>query len=235
MLGEVASTTPVVLLQVGYAVALALFLLSNRTTNRRQIMRIPRTFDARLRLARVMRAVYDRVGHYLFALTIIYSGVAVISGAALALLGLPNAAMWGIVMGIAAFIPFIGSPIVVAMVAVAAAFTFDDWERMVAAPAALVIIHVIESQFITPAIVGKRCALNTVAVFVGIAFLGWMWGAIGALVAVPFLILIVTIAEQLPSLRWLAVLLADNSAGLPPPTPQEVRRRSRKKVPAARR
>jgi hypothetical protein len=37
-----------------------------------------------------------------------------------------------------------------------------------------------------------------------------MWGAIGAIVAVPLLILISTIAAHLPSLRWLEVLLADD-------------------------
>ena len=55
----------------------------------------------------------------------------------------------------------------------------------------------------------RRCALNTVAVFVSIALLGWMWVAVGAVVAVPLLILLSTIAAHLPSLRWLEVLLSD--------------------------
>jgi predicted PurR-regulated permease PerM len=231
LLGELASTTPVVVLQLAYAIGLALFLLSNRNTSRRQVLRIPRDFAARIRLARVMRAVYDRVGQYLFALFLIYAGVAAVSAAALAVIGLPDAVMWGATMGLAAFIPFIGSPIVIALVTAVAAFSFDDWERTVAAPVALIVIHVLESQFITPAVVGKRLSLNTVAVFVAIALLGWMWGAIGALVAVPLLILLVTVAEQLRSMRWLAILLAD---GVAPPTPQEERRRSRKKRPPAR-
>ncbi|HYC66274.1 MAG TPA: AI-2E family transporter, partial [Reyranellaceae bacterium] len=169
LLGELASATPVVVLQVAYAIGLAFFLLSHRHVNRRQVLRIAPTFDARLKLARVMRAVYDRVGHYLFALTLIYFGVAVISAAALAVIGVPNAAIWGALLGLASFIPFAGAPLVVILVAVVAVFTFDDWQRIVAAPAALIVIHVIESQFVTPAVVGKRCAINTVAVFVGIA------------------------------------------------------------------
>jgi predicted PurR-regulated permease PerM len=231
LLGELASTTPIVVLQLGYGMGLALFLLSHRHTTWRQLIRIPRSFGARIRLARVMRAVYDRVGHYLFALFIIYAGVAVISASILAVIGFPDAVMWGAVLGLASFIPFIGAPIVIALVAAVAAFSFDDWERMLAAPIALVVIHVLESQFITPAIVGRRLSLNTIGVFVSIALLGWMWGAVGALVAVPLLILIVTIAEQLPSLRWLAILLAD---GVAPPTPQEERRRARMKRPPAR-
>ena len=72
------------------------------------------------------------------------------------------------------------------------------------------MIHILESQFITPLFVSRRCALNTVAVFVTIALLGWMWGAIGAIVAVPLLILLSTIAAHLPSLRWLDLLLSDD-------------------------
>jgi hypothetical protein len=100
--------------------------------------------------------------------------------------------------------------VVIALVALACLLTFEDWLRIVAAPAILILIHFAESQFVTPAFVSRRCALNTVAVFVTIALLGWMWGAIGAIVAVPLLILLSTIAAHLPSLRWLEVLLSDD-------------------------
>jgi hypothetical protein len=96
------------------------------------------------------------------------------------------------------------------LVALVALISFDDWLRIVGAPLALLLIHFAESQFITPAFVSRRCALNTVAVFVTIALLGWMWGAIGAIVAVPLLILLSTVAAHLPSLRWLEVMLSDD-------------------------
>jgi predicted PurR-regulated permease PerM len=136
--------------------------------------------------------------------------VAVVAAGALALLGFPNAIMWGIVMGLASFVPFVGAPLTIGLVALIALISFDDWLRILGAPLALLVIHFAESQFITPAFVSRRCALNTVAVFVTIALLGWMWGAIGAIVAVPLLILLSTIAAHLPSLRWLDVLLADD-------------------------
>src|SRR5262249_28164810 len=129
---------------------------------------------------------------------------------ALALLGFPNPMVWGAVMGIASFVPFVGPPIVIGVVALVGMITFDDWYLIVAAPAALLVIHFTESQLVTPAFVSRRCALNTVAVFATIALLGWMWGAIGAIVAVPLLILLSTIAGNMPSLRWLEVMLADD-------------------------
>jgi len=143
-------------------------------------------------------------------LAAIYSAVAVLATVALALLGMPNAIMWGAFMGLASFVPFVGPPVVIGLVAVVGLLTFDDWPRVVAAPALLTVIHFAESQLVTPTLVSRRCALNTVAVFVTIGLLGWMWGPVGAIVAVPLLILVSTIAAHLPGLRWLEVLLADD-------------------------
>jgi predicted PurR-regulated permease PerM len=210
LLGQLASTTPVVILQIAYAGVLAFMLLAHRNGHRRQILRVPASFETRVRLARMMRDINERVGHYLFSLAVIYLAVAVLATASLALLSLPNAMMWGVLLGVASFVPFVGPPVVIALVALAGLLTFEDWPSIVAAPATLTLIHFAESQFVTPFFVSRRCALNTVAVFVTIALLGWMWGAIGAIVAVPLLILLSTIAAHLPSLRWLEVMLSDD-------------------------
>jgi predicted PurR-regulated permease PerM len=209
VLTQIATTTPGVLLQVGYAGVLAFMLLAHRNTHRRQILRIPANFHTRVRLARIMRDINERVGHYLFSLCVVYAGVAAVATAALAMLDFPNAIVWGALMGVASFVPFIGPVVMVTVVSLVALLTFDDWLRIVAAPASLLAIHLVESQFVTPMFLSRRCALNAVAVFTAIALLGWMWGAIGAIVAVPLLILLSTVAAHLPSLRWLEVLLAD--------------------------
>jgi predicted PurR-regulated permease PerM len=248
LLGQLASTTPGVILQIAYAGVLAFMLLAHRNSHRRQILRIPASFETRVRLARVMRDINERVGHYLFSLAVIYFAVAVLATTALALLGLPNAMMWGVLLGIASFVPFIGPPVVIGLVALASLLTFEDWPRIVAVPAILTAIHFAESQFVTPAFVSRRCALNTVAVFATIACLGWMWGAIGAIVAVPLLILLSTIAAHLPSLRWLEVLLSDDrpvsprvsklpplaSRGYQPAKPAASRRQPRRRLVEAK-
>jgi predicted PurR-regulated permease PerM len=234
LIAEVMSTTPVVLLQIGYAAVLAFMLLAHRNDHKRQILKVPLNFHTRVRMARVMRDINDRVGTYLFALVVIYSLVALASTIVLALLGFPNPLLWGVLMGLASFVPFVGPPVAIGLVAFVALLTYEDWVHMVAAPLVLAAIHFVESQLITPAFVSRRCALNTVAVFAGVAFLGWMWGAIGAIVAVPLLILVSTVAAHLPSLRWLEVLLSEDRPvserlAVKPPlastTPVQVRRR----------
>ncbi len=234
LLSELMSTTPAVLLQIGYAAVLSFMILAHRNDHKRQILRVPINFTTRVRIARVMRDINDRVGTYLFALVVIYSLVAVVSTIVLALLGFPNPILWGVLVGLASFVPFVGPPVAIGLVAFVALLTYDDWVHMLAAPAILAAIHFVVSQLITPTFVSRRCALNTVAVFAGVAFLGWMWGAVGAIVAVPLLILISTVAAHLPSLRWLEVLLSEDRPvserlAVKPPlasvTPIQVRRR----------
>ena len=234
LLGEIASTTPALLLQIGYAVVLAFMLLAHRNDHRRQMLRVPLNFHTRVRMARIMRDINGRVGSYLFALVVIYSAVAALSTILLALLGFPNPLLWGVLMGLASFVPFIGPPVAIGLIALVALLTYDDWWLMLAAPVVLAAIHFVESQFITPIFVSRRCALNTVAVFAGVALLGWMWGAVGAIVAVPLLILVSTVAAHLPSLRWLEVMLSEDRPvserlAIKPPlasvTPLQVRRR----------
>lgn len=234
LISEMMSTTPALLLQIGYAAVLAFMLLAHRNDHKRQILRVPLNFHTRVRMARVMRDINDRVGTYLFALVVIYSLVALASTIVLALLGFPNPLLWGVLMGLASFVPFVGPPVAIGLVAFVALLTYEDWMHMVAAPLVLAVIHFVESQLVTPTFVSRRCALNTVAVFAGVAFLGWMWGAVGAIVAVPLLILISTVAAHLPSLRWLEVLLSEDRPvserlAVKPPlasvTPIQVRRR----------
>ncbi len=234
LLSEVVSTTPALLLQIGYAAVLSFMLLAHRNGHKRQILRVAINFSTRVRLARVMRDINERVGNYLFALAVIYSLVAIASTIVLALLGFPNPILWGVLMGLASFVPFIGPPVAIGLVALVALITYEDWLNMLAAPLALAAIHFAESQLITPTFVSRRCALNTVAVFAGVALLGWMWGAVGAIVAVPLLILVSTVAAHLPSLRWLEVLLSEDRPvserlAVKPPlasvTPIQVRRR----------
>lgn len=210
LLSDIVSTTPGIMLQLFYASVLAFLLLSHRNAARRQIMRIPASFPTRVRFARVMRDINERVGHYLFSLVVIYAGVAALATTALALLGFPNAIVWGVLMGIAGFVPFIGPAVTITVVAAVALLSFEDWPRIIGAPGLLLAIHLVEANLVTPVFVSRRCALNTVAVFATIALLGWMWGAVGAIVAVPLLILVSTIAAHLPSMRWLEVLLADD-------------------------
>jgi predicted PurR-regulated permease PerM len=58
----------------------------------------------------------------------------------------------------------------------------------VIAPLAFLAIVTLEGQFLTPMLMARKLELNPFAVFLAIAFCAWMWGPLGAFLAVPLLI-----------------------------------------------
>ena len=68
----------------------------------------------------------------------------------------------------------------------------------------VVVFNMIESQAVTPMVVGARSRIAPIAVFAGIAFGAWLWGAAGALVATPTLIVAVAFVRRLNAAAPLA-------------------------------
>ncbi|HUL37067.1 MAG TPA: AI-2E family transporter, partial [Thermodesulfobacteriota bacterium] len=112
-------------------------------------------------------------------------GIAV--GIGMFLIGMPNPVLWGVMAGCLVFLPYLGPLIGITIVTVVAFLTFDAIGRILLAPAIYIALETIQGQVITPMVVGLRFALNPVAIFIWIIFWGWLWGVIGALLAVPML------------------------------------------------
>ncbi|WP_442985401.1 AI-2E family transporter [Sedimenticola sp.] len=72
--------------------------------------------------------------------------------------------------------------------------------------ASFIGLTIIEGQIVTPLILGKRLALNPLVVFLSVVFLFWLWGVLGALMAVPMLITLKLIGDQVESLRPISVI-----------------------------
>jgi predicted PurR-regulated permease PerM len=66
----------------------------------------------------------------------------------------------------------------------------------------------IEGQFVTPLVVGRRLEMNAVVVFLSIAFWGWLWGIVGALIAVPLLVTLKVFSDHVEGLGPLGQFLA---------------------------
>ncbi|MEO8243757.1 MAG: AI-2E family transporter, partial [bacterium] len=80
----------------------------------------------------------------------------------------------------------------------------------------------VEGQFLTPIILGRQLELNTVAVFVTVVFWDWLWGVAGALIAVPFLVCLKVVCDNVPSLATLGSFLGAAVLTDPAPEPQVV-------------
>lgn len=98
-----------------------------------------------------------------------------------------NAALWGALVILLEFIPYLGALTMVAILGAAALATFPDVWHALLVPATFLAINLVQANLVSPILLGARLALNPVALFVSLAFWFWIWGIPGAFIAVPLL------------------------------------------------
>ena len=200
------------LLSAGTTIAitfvLSLFLLASGTMFYEKIIQ---SFARMSEKKRALRVVYDverEISRYLLTVTLINFGL----GAAIALglwaIGMPNPFVWGVAAALLNFLPYVGAAFTILLVAAISIITFDSLSYALVAPAFVVVCNIIEGQLITPLIVGRRLEINAVAIFIAVAFWSWLWGFVGALIAVPILVVIKVFCDHFESLRHVGNFLA---------------------------
>ena len=173
-----------------------------------------RSFDRMADKKRALRTAYDiqrEVSRYLLTITIINAGLGVAVGTGLYFLGMPEPHIWGVIAAVANFIPYIGAVLGMAAAGMVAVVTFDTLGAALLIPGFYFLCTFLEGQFITPLVVGKRLQINAVVIFVSVAFWAWLWGLVGALLAVPILVIIKTLCSHYPNLNTIADFLSDEA------------------------
>ncbi len=125
---------------------------------------------------------------------------------------MPNPVLWGILATALNFIPYAGAIAGTGFAGIMAILSFPTLGSALIAPAAYLICTVIEGQLITPALVGNRLQINSVSVFLAVAFWGWLWGFAGILIAVPMLIVLKVFALHVGGLGGLHEFLSPRNS-----------------------
>nr|WP_249797675.1 AI-2E family transporter [Bradyrhizobium sp. 199] len=179
-----------------FFVTLILFIASWRDLRRAMIMTFS-NHDARLRALRILNEIEVHLGNYLLMVTVINIGVGVATGIICALTGMPNPAGLGALAATLNFIPIIGPVAMFAVLVVVGLVAFPTLSGGLMAALAFGGLTFLEGHFITPTIIGRRLALNALAVLLALAFWTWMWGPMGAFLSSPLLIVALILKEHL--------------------------------------
>jgi len=175
---------------------LVLFVASWRDLRRALIMNFGDR-DARLRTLRILNEIETHLGNYLLTVTLINTGVGIATGIVCAIAHMPNPAGLGALAATLNFIPIIGPVAMFAVLAGVGIIALPTLGAGLVAPMAFVGIAFLEGHFVTPTIIGRRLALNALAVFLGLAFWTWLWGPMGAFLSSPLLIVALILKEHL--------------------------------------
>ncbi len=194
---------------------LSLFLLASGTMFYEKIVQ---SFSRLTDKKRALRVVYDverEISRYLLTVSLINVGLGTVIGIGLWFIGMPTPFLWGVMAALLNFLPYIGALATVVVVAVISIVTFDTLGYALIAPAFVVTCNALEGQIVTPLIVGRRLELNAVAIFIAVAFWSWLWGFIGALIAVPLLVVMKVFCDHFERLQPLGNFLAAQQVAPP--------------------
>ena len=155
---------------------------------------------ARLRMLRILNDVEHNLTSYLSLVTVINFFVGIMAFAVAYAVGLPSPLVWGVLGFLFNFVPYLGALMMEVVLLAVGLVTFPTLGQAVLAPLLYLACTTLEGHFITPAVMGKHLLLNPLTVFLALVFWTWLWGPIGALLAVPILIVtMVTISHLFPS------------------------------------
>ena len=126
---------------------------------------------------------------------------------------MPSPILWGSLVALFEFIPYLGAIVITGILAIAAITTFDTVGHALMVPAAFLAINVIQANFVSPVLMGHRLALNPVALLVGLTFWFWIWGIPGAFIAVPLLASFKIFCDHVESLAALGEFLGMRDEG----------------------
>jgi predicted PurR-regulated permease PerM len=169
------------------------FLLVQGDQLGRNLVSLGRTREARRRISNLLRGIHQQISTYLTTVTLINLGLGIVVAVVLYLLGVPHPHLWGMLAGVLNFAPYIGAALNAFVLTVVGIMTFESLGEALLVPGAYLALTALEGMVVTPMILGRRVLLSSLWVFLAVVFWGWMWGAIGALMAVPLTVSLMVI------------------------------------------
>ncbi|MEH6689970.1 MAG: AI-2E family transporter [Pseudorhizobium pelagicum] len=191
-----ASLTPAIIQAMIFFAALLLFLYGRVRLRRTIIMAFPRRRQ-RLIAIRVLNAMEEVLGYYFATASLLYLALGISMTLIAYVGGLGSPVMWGIFAFLSSFIPYLGITLMTASVALGGVLTHESLILALAPAAVFFTVHLMMENLVFPAIMGRQWEINPFIVFIAIIFWTWMWGAVGAMLALPLSLIAMTIVNEL--------------------------------------
>ena len=189
---------------------LAYFLLVADDLFKRKLVRhASATLAGKKITVTVLEAIGRQIESCLLVQIFTSAVVGVVTALALWILGLENAAVWGITAGVLNSVPYFGPFIVTCGLGVLAFMQFGNFSAVASIAGVALLITTLEGWFLTPMLLGRAAQMNRVAIFAGLLFWTWMWGVWGTLLAVPMMMVAKAICDHVEDFAPVADFLGE--------------------------
>jgi len=198
----------------GIVFVVAVFILLQRADLRDRLVRL---FGAR-DLHRTMMALDDaghRLSRYFLTQLALNTAFGLLIGVGLAVIGVPNPVLWGIVALLMRFVPYIGAFLSAGLPLALAAAADPGWTMVAWTAVLFAVCDIVMGQVVEPIVYGHSTGLSPVSVVVAAIFWGWLWGPIGLILSMPLTLCLVVLGRHVGRLEFLDVLFGDQPALTP--------------------
>lgn len=184
------------------------FLLAGGDLFLQKLIKVLPHFGDKVKAVEIARATEATVSAYLTTTLLLNITEGAVVAGALWLLGMPNVLLWGVMVACLEFVPYLGAATAVVVLGVAGLAQYDQLGHALLIPGVFLLINLLQSNLVTPMMLGHRLTLNPVAIFVGLAFFFWIWGVPGAFLAVPMLATLKILCDNIESLAAIGEFLS---------------------------
>ncbi len=201
-------SVPMLVLNILGTLLLTVIFLTRGDNILRKLVELAPQLNVKKDIVHASRSAQNELARYMFTVTIVNLVFGAVVALALWLLGVDQPLLWGGIAALVNFAPYIGMAIMVCLLTIAGFMQFDTVGMALCVPGIYIVLNAIESEIITPLVVGKSMEIDPLVVILTLLVLGWMWGLVGLLIAVPLLTCFRIIAEKHPPLSAIARLIS---------------------------
>jgi len=203
------------LMTTGVVIIFVIFTLLQREDLRNRLIKLAGSHDLQKTTAALDDAA-RRLSRLFLSQLALNTGLGIVIGTGLWIIGIPSAALWGILAAILRFVPYIGT-FVSAVFPLALAVAVDPgWTLLLWTAAMFFVLEPVAAHMIEPHLYGRSTGLSPLAVVVSATFWTALWGPIGLILATPLTICLVVMGRHVESLRFLDVMFGNRPALSPP-------------------
>ena len=203
-MGDVLLLAPRVLAAALTVLLLVFFFLTYGDQMRRRLVAASPRFAYRRIALNLVRGIQYEISRYLLTVTLINAGLGAMTAGILWYRKMPDPVLWGCVVAMLNFMPYIGAITSFALLGVVGVLHFNALSHALLPALCFAVAAALEGNLVTPLIMGQRMRLSPLAILVWLLVWGWLWGIPGALLAVPMLTCVKLIAERVPGWEWFA-------------------------------
>jgi len=192
----------------GIVIVFTIFMLVKREDLRNRLLRLVGLGQINI-MTQALDDAAQRVSRYLLMQFSVNAGFGALFGTGLYFIGVPNAALWGVLAALLRIVPYVGTMVAAALPIILSLAVFDGWLPPVLVFALFAGLELIIGNFVEPWLYGAHTGISSLALLVTAVFWTVLWGPAGLILSTPLTVCVVVLGRYFPQLSFLHILLGD--------------------------